>query len=291
MVEPVSAVIDVTEQTFQSDVVEQSFQRPVVVDFWAEWCGPCRALGPVLEKLVNERQGSVALAKVNTEENQRLAEYFQIESIPAIKVVRDGQIIFEFEGVLPEAQLRRLFDEIAGPATPQAPQPPAPPVLADDDVDPAEAEAKLRKQLEADDKDDKVRIELARVLVRQDKGAEAESVLAPVPPGGESGAAVNGLKAQITLKALAKEVGDAAIARAAVNRDAQDADAHYRLGVALGAAGQHREALDALLAAAELDRTLGNSKVREAMVKLFYVLGVRSELSDEYRNKLSEVLY
>src|SRR6516164_449548 len=107
------SVVDVTADNFQQQVVEESRRRPVVVDFWAEWCAPCRALGPLLEKLTNEKKGRVILAKINTEEAPQLAGYFRIRSIPAVKVFYQGQIVTEFEGLQPEEALRELFDQLA----------------------------------------------------------------------------------------------------------------------------------------------------------------------------------
>src|SRR5260370_37703340 len=100
------SVYDVTEADFKRDVVDASFQRPVLVDFWAPWCAPCGQLGPVLERLVQERKGAVALARVNVDEAQRIAQYFGSEAIPAVKAFRDGKLVLEFDGVLPEPQLR-----------------------------------------------------------------------------------------------------------------------------------------------------------------------------------------
>jgi putative thioredoxin len=104
------AVIDVTEQDFQQQVIEASKTTPVVVDFWAEWCGPCRSLGPVLEKETAARDGQVVLAKLDTDANPRIAQAFQIQSIPAVKAFKDGQVVDEFVGALPPAQVKAFFD-------------------------------------------------------------------------------------------------------------------------------------------------------------------------------------
>src|SRR5437763_14815953 len=103
-------IIDVTEENFEQEVLVASQQRPVVVDFWAPWCAPCRALGPILEKLTDEEKGRVILAKVNTEVSQQLAAYFRIRSIPAVKVFYQGPVVTEFEGLQPAEALRGLFD-------------------------------------------------------------------------------------------------------------------------------------------------------------------------------------
>ena len=176
---PSSWVIDVAEADFEREVIERSRRVPVVVDFWAPWCAPCRALGPVLERLAGERQGQFVLAKVNTDECQELAAAFRIASIPAVKAIRNGQIVLEFEGVLPEDSLRDFLDRISPTEADRL----AEQAQALEETRPDEAEALYRRVLSGARPPDAALVGLARVLIAGGKEDEASTLLRRVTPG------------------------------------------------------------------------------------------------------------
>ena len=282
-----SWVVEVAEADFEREVIERSRSVPVVVDFWAPWCGPCRALGPVLERLAHERQGEFVLAKVNTDECQNLAAVFRIDSIPAVKAFRDGQIVLEFEGLLPEPALRDFLDRVR-PSEAETQTRQARDLEA---TKPAEAEALYRRVLQGERPPDAARVGVARLLVARGQDAEAAELLGRVPPGGPEANEVERLSAILFLKEKARDLGTEAALRQRLAADPENAELRYELGCVLAAAGRYPEALELLLSAAERDKQLASAKVREVMVKVFQVIGSRSEMAEQYRDKLRMVLY
>lgn len=283
---PSAHVFDVAETDFERDVLERSRQVPVVVDFWAPWCAPCRALGPVLEKLVNERAGTVLLAKVNVDEAQNLAMAFRIEGIPAVKAFRDGQPILEFEGVLPEEHLRQFLDRLM-PSESEKRLKEASELEASN---PAEAEKLYRQVLEQERGNAAAQLGLVRVLLARGQDAEAAEILDRVAAPDQQ-TEIERLRGILGLRELACEFGDEAALRKKLEKKPDDAELNHQLGCVLAAAGKHKEALDQLLAAGQHDKKLAGTKVKEAMVKVFHIIGVRSDLADEYRDKLTKILY
>ena len=279
-------VIDVEEQDFQRLVLEES--RPVVVDFWAEWCGPCRMLGPVLEKLVRERKGAIVLAKVNVDRAERLAAHFGIESIPLVMAFRDGQVVDGFVGVKPESDLRAFLDRL-GPSESDRLVQQAEEKEANSA---AEAETLYRKVLAKEPGHEAARVGLARVLLAQKKDEEVADLLEPVGTEGPLGAEAQRLKGLLSLRGLGEAAGGTeADLRRRLQAEPNNAEIRYELGCALAQQGRHEEALEMLLSAGERDAKLAAGKVREAMVQIFYAVGPSSPLADKYRSRLARLLY
>jgi putative thioredoxin len=244
-------------------------------------------LAPLLEKTVGELGGEVLLAKVNTDENQRLALQFQIRALPTVLVFREGRPMAEFEGVLPEEQLRQFLRQIAPGEAEQL----AREAAALEQSDPARAEALYRQALAKDPRQDRAIVGLARALGAQNRDDEAAKLLEDAAVGADQEEEVERVRGILTLKKLARQFGDEATLRQQLAADPNNARVRYQLGVVLAVAGKYQESLDLLLAAGERDPGLATTAVREAMVQVFHVVGNQSALANEYRPKLASLLY
>jgi putative thioredoxin len=280
-------VFEANEANFQSAVVDRSFEKPVVVDFWAEWCGPCKSLTPILERLVHARNGAVLLAKVNVDESPRLAEYFQIQSIPAVKAIKDGSLVLQFEGLLPEESLIEFLDQLL-PSELEQQAAKAKQLEADK---PAEAEAIYRQILDKDKDYIPARLGLARLRLATSALDEIDALLEPVPPGGETGTEADRIRSERDMRRRSTGTSNEPELRRQIEAEPENANARFELGALLAGQKRFPEALAMLLIAAELDRELARGKVKELMVQIFHIIGVRSDLADEYRTKLQRVMY
>ncbi len=260
-------MVEVDERTFQQAVLDRSRTTPVVVDFWAPWCGPCRVLGPTLERLANEAQGAFVLAKINVDENPRLAQMFRVQGIPAVKAFRDGRVVDEFTGALPETQVRAWLKRLV----------PAPgdqliaAAAALEASEPAEAAARYRVALGDDPNNDAALLGLGRVLVAQGQ-PEGVATLRQV----EAGTPLYP-QAQAWLKLadfFAEDGvdGTAELARQ-VEGDPQDLEARYHLAAVLVCGRDYQGAIDQLLEIVGRDRAFRDDGARKMLLALFEALG------------------
>ncbi len=256
-------VIDVTEATFEAEVLQRSLEVPVVIDFWADWCQPCRMLSPILEQAVAGRAGDVVLAKVDVDANPRLAQAFQVQGIPAVKAVAGGRLVAEFTGAQPPAYVERFLDAVAPrrehPARPEA----AP-------ADPAATAAAWRAALAEDPGDVDARVGLAGLSVAAGDLDGAAELLEPVAHAAEAAAPLSRL-------ALLREGADQASPYAAVARQALD-----------GAPG---EALAVLLGSVRATAGPERERPRRLMIDVFRVLGDADPLTQHYRRALTAALF
>ena len=275
-------VVDTTAERFELDVVERSKVTPVVVDFWAPWCQPCRLLAPLLEKLAEEYSGQFVLVRANTDELPHLAEQLQVQSIPAVFAFVDGAVIDFFQGLLPEQQLRGWVERILLAR-----------LLVDaraiEDTQPAESENLYRRLLEQTPSNSTATVGLARVLLAQGQSEAARALIDELEKRGFLEPDAEKVKAALDLQAMG--TGDLAEYRAAVEAEPDDLARQFQLAEALAGQQQYEEALELCLQLVEKDKQGVGEQARQVMVGIFHVLPNDSELTRNYRRKLSVLLF
>ncbi|MBI3823218.1 MAG: tetratricopeptide repeat protein [Planctomycetes bacterium] len=280
-------VFEVTQADFDEKVLKKSHEVPVVVDFWAPWCGPCRALTPILEAAIEKRKGAVVLAKVNTDEEQSLAMQFGIEGIPHVVGFRKGHPVVQFTGLLQEEQMTEFFDRLQ----PTEAEKQMDNAVALEKSNPAEAEKIYRAALEKKSDQEDAVVGLARLLIAQKKFDEASDILNRIGSAGDFGAEADKLRAVVWLNLQAKDLPGEEELHKKAQTNPKSAQAKFDLGCVQAVNGKTSEALETLYQAGLLDHKLATARVKDTMVKIFFVIGVRSELADAYRAKLTSMLY
>ena len=278
-----SPVLEVTDDTFAEAVLEESKSRPVVVDFWADWCGPCRVLSPIIEAVAGEFGEDVLLAKLDTDRNPRTSSAYGIQAIPSVKAFVDGEVASEFAGALPEEHVRAFFAQlVTSPAEMAAAE--AEGMAASGDL--AGAEARYRELLEEEADNADALTGLAAILLERGDREEAEELLESA--GNDRRA--KALRHHIFLADFA-ERHEAAELEQEARLDPSDPRARYRWGVMLAAFGRYEEALDELLESVRIDRRFADDAARKAVLAVFDILGLESTLVREYQRRLTQLLF
>jgi len=265
--------MDVTTAEFEAEVIERSKKTPVLVDFWAEWCAPCRMLGPVLEKLAAEPNAPFVLAKVDTDSNKELGARYQIRGIPAVKLFADGKVVAEFTGALPESSVREFLAKNL-------------PSEADTLVSAGDFDAALA----IEPGHPRALLGLARAAIEAGKLDEAGTHIAAINPRSDEAAEGQKLLEVMSLVQVGADAGGVDACRTAADANTDDIAARYNLACALVGSADYRGALEQFLQVVRQDKKWNDEAGRKAMLKVFNVIGIRSPLADEFRGELAMLL-
>lgn len=282
-------VVEVGDADFVAAVVERSHQVPVVVDFWAPWCGPCKSLGPILERLAGDYAGQFVLAKVNVDESPAIAQQLQVRNIPLVIAFRDGAAVSEFTGAQPESAVRAFVDGLLPSAADQAART-GTEALALGDT--AQAERQFAIAL-AEDPRHPVAI-LGTARLQGDRG-ERDVALATLERMGIAPRALEQeaehLAAELRTAAPAEDVPDLSALRDAAAANPNDLQAGLDLAKALVASRRYEEALPTLVELVARDKSFAEEAARKTILDVFEILGAAHELTQEYRSKLARALF
>jgi putative thioredoxin len=284
---------DVTTANFMTEVVDASFEQPVIVDFWAPWCGPCKQLGPILEKAVRGANGAVRMVKLNIDENPEVAQQMRIQSIPAVYAFKDGRPVDAFVGAVPESQVKQFVERLGGPSGPSPVEEAlamAKEAMQNGDHGSARTLFQQILQHEPDNLD--ATAGLARALIAAGDHAGARQILSQVAKEHLNHAEIAAAHSALELAEQAhKAMGESDQFRARLEKDANDHEARFELATALFGAGEREAGIDELLTLFRKDRAWNDEAARKQLVKFFEVMGPTDPLTLSSRRRLSSLMF
>ena len=278
-------VFDATEANFETDVIQASLNTPVLVDFWAAWCGPCKALGPILEKVVGSYNGALKLAKVDTDAQQQLAAVFGIRSLPTVVLVKDGQMIDGFMGALPEGQVREFLARHLAPAAEEPATPEAAVVETSE-----QAIGRLQKEIAAAPDKPELKLDLALAYMRAGLADAAQTELDSLPANLIEDARAKRLRNQLEFSRQLKDAPDASALRARIAKDDNDFAAHDLLGVRLLVEGETAAGLDEFLHILRAKRDWNDGQAKKRLIAAFSIVD-DEDLIGTYRRRMASLLF
>jgi putative thioredoxin len=299
---PNDLIKDVDTASFMTEVIEASQSVPIIVDFWAPWCGPCKQLSPTIEKLVNEAGGKVRMVKVNIDENQQLAQQLRVQSIPMIYAFFGGRPLDGFQGALPESEVKAFIDRVveaaagmgAAPAAngePSTAQLIAEAKAALSNGDDGTAMQLFAKVLESDEKNIEALAGLARCYIAAGENEAASNLIAGVPEEKADNPEISAVKSALELAAESGDAGKVGELAAKVEANPEDLQARFDLAMARFGAGDREGALDDLLGVVRRNAGWNEGAARKQLIKMFEAWGADDPLTVDGRERLSTVLF
>jgi len=281
-------VFDAATETFEAEVLMKSMQTPVLVDFWAPWCGPCKTLGPILEKLAGEYNGAFELAKVDVDQEQEIAAAFQIRSVPTVFLVKGGEVVGGFPGAVPESQLREFLKQHGVEPLAVANEEPAVEDLAP--LDPHAVLLAAREAVEATPDKSELKLDLALALLDTGAHAEAQALLDALPANLGADDKTLRARTRLAFAAAAKDAPPVDELEAALATDPDDLRARHLLGIQRLVSGDEQQALEHFLDMLRRDRTYQEGLPRKLLIDAFRVI-VDDALVGQYRRKMAALLF